>query len=151
MKISFQSEGNATKIECEHYETLKASVEKPKPCFDFYTQLTYGNEAAPNLSFSRECSHADKMSEKKQKQFVKSGIKMPRRTEQRARKKGEEFTRMGNDEFEALFRAYDWNNELQFRLLFTPLAQENILALMLTPEPYGDDFYFTKKEMLNFI
>ena len=149
--ISYDSEGNATEIECEHYETLKASVEKPKPCFDFYTQLTYGNEAAPNLSFSRECSHADKMSEKKRKQFVKSGIKMLLRTEQRASKKGEEFTRMGNDEFEALFRAYDRNNELQFRLLFTPLAQENMLALMLTPEPYGDDFYFTKKEMLNFI
>ncbi len=148
---SYDNEGNATEIECEHCETLRASVEKPKPYFDYYTQLTYGNEAAPNLSFSRECTHADKMSEKKRKQFVKKGIKTLRRTEQRASKRGEEFTKMGNDEFEAVFRAYDRDNELQFRLLFTPLAQENMLALMLTPEPYGDDFYFTKKEMLNFI
>ena len=96
-------------------------------------------------------THVDKMSEKQQKKFVKYEVKKLRRMEQQAAKRGSEFTSLGNDEFEAIFNAADRDNELQFRLLFTPLAQENMLDLMLTPEPYGDDFQFVKKRTLNFI
>ena len=37
---------------------------------------------------------------------------------------------MGHPEFEVLFGAQNRNNEVQFRLLFTPLARKQLLALM---------------------
>lgn len=40
-------------------------------------------------------------------------------------------TLLANDEFEVLFRALNRNNEVQFRLLFTPLAQQNMIDLLL--------------------
>lgn len=147
----YDSEGNEEEIEREHRETLRASVTKPMPVYEYFTQLTYGNEAAPDLSFYHKMTHAERMPEKKREKFVKSEIKKLRRMEQQAGKTGSDFTNMGNDEFEAIFNASDRDNELQFRLLFTPLAQENMMELMLSPEPYGDDFNFEKDRMLNSI
>ena len=45
---------------------------------------------------------------------------------------------------------FDRDNENQFRLLFTPLAQRNIVDLV-KDSPYGDDFYFIKQNKLNTI
>ena len=59
------------------------------------------------------------------------------------------FTALGNKQFEALFHAWDRDNEVQFRLLFTPLAQKNYLDLIKNKEPYGDDFSITKCKKLN--
>ena len=52
------------------------------------------------------------------------------------------FTEMGNAKFDALFGAVDRNNEVEFRVLFTPLAQKNMLDLLTDKNHYGDDFYF---------
>ena len=61
------------------------------------------------------------------------------------------FTPMGNDEFECLFNALDRDNDVEFRLLFTPLAQQNMVDLLEDPEPYGDDFNFYKRKKINVI
>lgn len=135
-----------------HTEVLTASVTKPKPYYDTRTYLVYGNDSAPDLSFSRKPSHAEKLSERQIDRHVKSGVRKIKRKQAKALKNAQSnFTEMGNEEFDVLFGALDRDNEVQFRLLFTPLAQKSLLELMKSSEGYGDDFYFTKKGCLNFI
>ncbi len=135
-----------------HTQTLTASVVKPKPDYTEQTRLIYGNEAAPDLVFSHEPTHAEKWSENKLEREVKSG----KREIQKIQKKeiaegGGTFTEMGNAEFDVIFNALDRNNEVQFRLLFTPLAQKNMLALMKDEKHFGDDFFFYKRKCLNYV
>ena len=61
------------------------------------------------------------------------------------------FTALANKEFESLFNALDRNNEAQFRLLFTPIAQQSMIDLLRSKEPFGDDFVFLKRNNLNYI
>ena len=62
------------------------------------------------------------------------------------------FTVMSNREFDSLFGALDRNHEVQFRLLFTPLAQQEMLNLLQDKEiGYGDDFEFVKRHMINLV
>ena len=56
---------------------------------------------------------------------------------------------MSNADFEVLFDALDRTNEVQFRTLFTPLAQTNMVSLLLSKEGYGDDFAFVKAKRTN--
>lgn len=135
-----------------HSETLYASVTKPKPFYSEQTRLIYGNEAAPDLTFSHTPSHAEKMSERELAGKVKSGArKIQRQQEKQLKQGGSSFIGMGNEEFDVLFGALDRNNEVQFRLLFTPLGQKNMLELMKDKDNFGDDFYFYKSNCLNFI
>lgn len=135
-----------------HSQTLVATVTKPKPVYSEQTRLIYGNEAAPDLIFSHKPSHAEKMNERELENAVKSGMKKIRKQQERSIEDGgASFTEMGNEEFDALFGALDRNNEVQFRLLFTPLAQKNMLDLMKDDYGYGDDFYFFKSRCLNYI
>ena len=48
-----------------------------------------------------------------------------------------------------LFDALDRTNEVQFRTLFTPLAQTNMVDLILSKAGYGDDFHFLKDKRTN--
>ena len=57
---------------------------------------------------------------------------------------------MANRAFEVLFHAVDRDHPIQFRLLFTPLAQEQTVKLLRDREiGYGDDFAFRKSRMMN--
>lgn len=143
------SEGNSH-VE-NHTQTLTASVDKPKPFYSEQTRLIYGNEAAPDLTFTHSPSHAEKLSEKELEKTVKSGEKSIQKLQAKALKDGGNFTEMGNSEFDVLFGALDRNNEVQFRLMFTPLAQKNMLTLMKSNTGYGDDFQFVKRGCLNYI
>ncbi|MCM1306509.1 MAG: hypothetical protein NC037_06705 [Bacteroides sp.] len=136
-----------------HSQTLVASVTKPKPVYSTQTRLIYGNEAAPDLTFSHSPSHAERMSEKELESKVKSGAKkIERKQNKQLDNDRSNFTGMGNEEFDVLFGALDRDNEVQFRLLFTPLAQRNMLSLMKDKETsFGDDFHFYKSKCLNYI
>ena len=141
------SEGN---VRTEHHsQTLTATITRPKPYYSEQTRLIYGNEAAPDLHFTHAPSHAENYSQKALESKVKSGVKKIRKQQQKSVQSG--FTEMGNAEFDVLFGALDRDNEVQFRLLFTPLAQKNILALMKDKETWGDDFTMVKSGPLNFI
>ena len=83
--------------------------------------------------------------------YVKRETKKLEEKEEKATKNGENFTVMANNEFDALFNGDDRDNEVEFRLLFTPLAQKNMLDLLKSKVPYGDDFYFYKHKKLNYI
>ena len=135
-----------------HSETLHATVRHPAPNYTAITQLVYGSEAAPHLRFSRTPVHAEKMNEKERARFIKNRIKKLDKEEVKDLGNiSENFTKMGDDEFDALFGAYDRNNEVEFRLLYTPLAIRNTLDLMKNPEPYGDDFSIFKKDMITIV
>lgn len=135
-------------------QTLTAHVTAPEPAYYIDTTLVYGNEAAPHLSFSRRpTGHAkddDKHLEKYVREFDK---KLDKEVAKDLDDKKSSFTRLHNEEFEALFNALDRDNEMEFRLLFTPLAQRNLITLMKDKDNvgYGDDFTFRKRKELNYI
>ncbi len=146
---SYDSKGNAYTV--NHSETLHAYVNHDAPFYGGETKLIYGNEAAPHLSFSRYPTNVSKMNSKELEKYVAKTIKEIDKKAEKAITNGGQFTRMGNDEFDAIFGGIDRNNEVEFRLLFTPLAQANELALLKSPIPFGDDFSFLKENMINVI
>lgn len=134
-----------------HSQVLTASVTKPKPYYFYSTRLVYFNEAAPKLIFSRDESGAYGKSEKEIERMVKKGSKELEKLTRDAIKEGKTFTTMNNADFDVLFGANDRNNEIEFRLLFTPLAQRNIVDLIKSQQPFGDDFKFYKDKCMNTI
>ncbi|MCR5079459.1 MAG: hypothetical protein K6B65_06065 [Bacilli bacterium] len=130
-------------------EVLTATSMHEAPFYETDTRLIYGNDAAPHLHFSRHPSGAHRMNEKEREKTVKAGVKKLDKMEEKAIKKGDSFMKMGNDEFEVFWGATDRDHETEYRLLFTPLAQRNIMELIESPEPYGDDFVFVKDGKIN--
>lgn len=130
-------------------QVLVGKYTAPEPNYYVSTTLLYGNEAAPNLNFSRHPSPANSMNENKIDDYVKKQDKSLDKYAQKNIDKG--FVRLQNPEFEALFGALDRDNNVEFRLLFTPLAQKNIVNLIRNKQPYGDDFSFRKNKCLNYI
>ena len=134
------------------HETLTASVTKPIPRYNERKMLIYGNDAAPNLSFSREPSGLAGNDE-----GFWNWIRKRRRLKElqdfsRNLDDDSNFTLMGNHEFETWFHAKDRDNEVEFRLLFTPIAQTQMLSLMKdTKVGYGDDFAFIKQRKINML
>lgn len=146
------SEGHTHTV--HHSDTLYASVQKPCPYYSELTRLIYGNESAPKLKFTHTPSHAERYSESELERYVKKQSKVLQKLSNKALTDDDpstNFTEMGNAEFDVLFGATDRNNEVEFRLLFTPLAQKNMLELMKSKQSYGDDFYFRKSRCLNYI
>ena len=134
-------------------QTLHASVTAPKPAYHYENWLIYGNDAAGTLSFSRTPSNVSGLNEKKIDKIVEKGEK---KLDDLVEKTLMDdlpgtYTKLGNVEFDVLFGAQDRDNEVEFRLLFTPLAQQSLLKLIKDKNPYGDDFIFKKKKNLNYI
>lgn len=130
-----------------HSETLVASVTAPYPEYFEKTRLIYGNTAAPDLIFYRKQSGlADSEGSLK--------FKMKRHS---LRKKSRDlsnadFAMMTNEEFEVVFDTSNRNNNQQYALLFTPLAQESMMNLLKDDKVgFGDDFDFGKQRMINVI
>lgn len=132
-------------------QTLHASVTKPKPFYHTETKLHYGAQAGPDLTFSRENRHLEDKSERAIDAMVRKGEKKLKEKQEQAMENSKQFTGMTNTEFDVLFDALDRNHEVQFRLLFTPLAQTNMVDLLLSETGYGDDFDFYKKRRMNTI
>ncbi len=143
--------GTATQ---HHTQTLTAYVDKPAAGYNNTTYLIYGNEAAPNLKFSRSPSGIDGMNENQINKMIKKDSK---KFDEKARKAltdndpNTNYVKFGNEEFESLFGGENRDNEVQFRLLFTPLAQQNLIKLIRNNKYYGDDWYFEKNKKINFI
>lgn len=133
-------------------QTLTASLDKPCPYYRDEELVVYCNDAAPKLSFTRSPSKASKMDEKEIEKFVRKNEDDLVRKTQKAIKKGENFQAMSNSEFELLFNALDRDNEIEYRLLFTPLAQREMLSVLKDRKiGYGDDFQFIKRKQVNYI
>lgn len=130
-----------------HSETLTACVTAPYPEYPEKTRLIYGNVAAPDLIFTRRQSGL----------AIKGGSLSYKLSLKRLRKKarnltGADFAMMTNEEFETVFNTSDRNNNQQYALLFTPLAQESMMKLLQDQSVgYGDDFDFGKLKKINII
>lgn len=147
------SDGNGGTRRETRTATITASVTKPCEFYKENTFLVYGNDAASKLSFSRVPSGTLGKDEKDIAKMVEKGAKSIQKRADKAITSGgkDNYTPLGNKEFEYLFGAFDRDNEMEFRLLFTPLAQKNLTSLIKSQAPFGDDFYFTKFKCLNFI
>lgn len=130
-------------------QTLHATVVKPKPYYNTQVVLNYCSQGAPDLSFSRDASHLEQKSEREIEKLVKRGEKKLKKKTDKAIKENKDFMSMSNSDFEVLFDALDRTDEVQFRTLFTPLAQTNMVALILSKLGYGDDFNFIKSKRTN--
>lgn len=132
-------------------ETLHASVTKPMPFYTGQVVLNYCAQGGPELCFSRDASHLEQKSDKQIERYVKKGEKRIKKLTDKAIADNRDFTGMANSDFEVLFDALDRNDEVQFRTLFTPLAQTNMVKLLLSKVGFGDDFHFIKRKRTNLI
>jgi hypothetical protein len=134
------------------HQTLHASVDAAFPEYGNRTFVIYGNEAASDLSFSRSPSDLSKLEDGLISNWKKRRAVKQLEVKSREIGKNKGFTVMSNREFDALFGATDRDHEVQFRLLFTPLAQQEMLNLLKDKEVgYGDDFEFEKTRMINIV
>ena len=132
------------------HETLHAYVTKPIPVYKEQKILVYGNDAAPNLSFSRQPSGLTGKDGELWSSIRKKWRLSRLKAYSRNLDDDSNFTLMNNHEFETWFHAKDRDNEVEFRLLFTPVAQTQMLNLMKdTKVGYGDDFTFVKLKKIN--
>ena len=133
-------------------QTLHASVTKPAPKYARAKFIVYGNEAAPTLTFSRAPSALSNsgggmIDSWRMKRTVNKLEKLSRNLDDNSG-----YTIMANREFAALFHATDRSDEVQYRLLFTPLAQQQMVALLRDKTVgFGDDFTFVKSRKVNIV
>ena len=142
--------GSDGKMHTRHRsETLHATVTEPKPFYSTQVVLNFGAQGAPDLCFSRDATHLEQKSERELERYVKKGEKRLKKKTDQALKNNDDFMSMSNTDFEVLFDALDRTDEVQFRTLFTPLAQTNMVDLLLSKTGYGDDFHFIKRKRMN--
>ena len=145
-----ERDSNGKSYTAHHSQTLVATVEKPIPVFDRRALALYRSDAAPHLSFSRAPSDLSGREDSFLTRFKKR--RAVKKLEAFSRNLDDEygFTMMENTEFETLFHATDRSDEVEFRLLFTPFAQEQMTRLLNDKEiGCGDDFSFIKRQTLS--
>ena len=131
----------------KHSQTLKASYTAPYPEYYEKTRLIYANTAAPDLMFYRKKSNL--AGKDKSLSFKWKEYKLRKKSRSL---KDSDYAMMTNEAFEVAFDTSNRNNNHQLALLFTPLAQENMLTLLKDEEiGFGDDFDFGKDKMINTI
>lgn len=130
-------------------QTLHATVVKPKPFYSTQVYLDYGAQGAPELLFDRVDTHLENMNDKQIERYINKGEKKLKKMTDKAISQNKDFMSMSNSDFEVLFGALNRTNEVQFRTLFTPLAQTNMVSLILSKENFGDDFRFLKRKRMN--
>ncbi len=130
-------------------QTLHATVTKPKPFYNTQVLLNYCAQGGPELSFTRDATNLHLKNDRQIDRYVKRGEKKLKKKTDKAIQNNQDFTSMSNTDFEVLFDALDRNDEIQFRTLFTPLAQTNMVDLLLSETGYGDDFNFIKQNRTN--
>lgn len=148
---TYSRDSNGRSYPVTHTQTLTASTVHPAPKFGKVTQLIYGNAAAPHLSFSRSPQKSSGLDEDARRKECDKMAKKLGKMAEKSIGTSKPFTPLANEEFETLFHALDRDHDVEFRVLFTPLAQQNMIELLTDPRPYGDDFYFLKSHKINVI
>ena len=134
-------------------ETLVATVTKPLPIHERAKFLIFGNPAAPDLSFSRDPSPLSGR-DPSERATRRAMEKEEARLEALARKMdpANPFTMMANHDFEVLVHATNRSHPVQFRLLYTPLAQQQTVTLLRDrAQGWGDDFSLRKEKMVSIV
>ena len=150
--LDWETDGKGRRRLVRRTQTLHASVSKPIPVYGEEKVLVYGNEAAPALSFSREPSGLTGVEHGLAGRFKAWRRLRKLRKFSRNLDDDSEFTLMANEEFETWFNTMNRDNEVEYRVLFTPVAQRQIMELLRDTEVgFGDDFHFKKSRKLNFL
>ena len=131
-------------------QVLTASIKRPAPAYTTDCYVEYYNPACNNLRFKREPLNIKIKNEKALAKLGKAKEKELNKKAELALEQGKNFMPLADTEFEAVFNALNRNNEREFRMMFTPLAIQNIKSLFIN-SPYGDDFYFLKIKDQNII
>ncbi len=143
------SKGN--RVSVTRSQTLTASYTAPFPCFSKQTYVIYGNDAAPNLSFDRESSDLATSQGIFARMRFNSKLKELRKFSQDLTDDSD-YTLLNNEKFEVYFETKNRDNEVEYRLLFTPLAQVQMLELLTdTVNGFGGNFAFHKRKKINLI
>jgi len=130
-----------------HTETLRAHYDAPFPEYFTDAKLIYANTAAPDLIFHRRQSELATKTKSLKYKLTRHELRNKAKD-----LKNSDFAMMTNEDFEVAFDTRDRNNNQQFALLFTALAQENILELLADQSiGFGDDFDFIKNKMINIV
>ena len=130
-----------------HSQTLIATVTAPYPEYYEKTRLIYGNTAAPDLKFYRQQSGMANREGSLSYKWKRHKLRNKARDLDNS-----DFAMLTNEEFEVAFDTSNRNNNQQYAMLFTPLAQSSMLKLLRDQEVgYGDDFDFVKNCMINTI
>ena len=130
-----------------HSQTLRAELEAPYPKYYEKTRLIYGNTAAPDLKFYRQQSGMANREGSLSYKWKRRKLRNKARDLDNS-----DFAMLTNEEFEVAFDTSNRNNNQQYAMLFTPLAQSSMLKLLRDQEVgYGDDFDFGKNCMINTI
>ena len=130
-----------------HSQTLIATVTAPYPEYYEKTRLIYGNTAAPDLKFYRQQSGMANREGSLSYKWKRRKLRNKARDLDNS-----DFAMLTNEEFEVAFDTSNRNNNQQYAMLFTPLAQSSMLKLLRDQEVgYGDDFDFGKNCMINTI
>lgn len=130
-----------------HSETLIATVTAPYPEYYEKTRLIYGNTAAPDLKFYRQQSGMANREGSLSYKWKRRKLRNKARDLDNS-----DFAMLTNEEFEVAFDTSNRNNNQQYAMIFTPLAQSSMLKLLRDQEVgYGDDFDFGKNCMINTI
>lgn len=141
--------GEKTEEVVIHNQTLRAMTWHEQPDYDTHVETIFSSPIAEELCFSREPFGVKKMSDKKVTRKIKSTYKKYKKKEIKNINIEKSLTLLENEDFEGLFGAFDRDNEMQYRELFTPLAQQNIVKLIRNREYEGDEFSFAKNGNLN--
>lgn len=134
-----------------HSQTLHASSVHPAPCFTDHGYVCFGCDEVEELSFSRGPAGVSELSDKKIDKFVKKKIKELEKMAEKSFKGDHQLILMNNEKFEALFGAIDRNDETKFRMLFTPLAQQNMCDSILDKDHLGDEFAMNKNGKITLV
>lgn len=125
-------------------QILSATVTKPAPDFTKHRNFFFGHDSAPRLSFSRTPSSLSGGEGFWHGLSKKYQLRKLRKFEQNLTDESQ-YTMVANHDFEVLFRSENRDNEVEFRLLYTPLAQQYMVKLLNDKEAgYGDDFAYFK-------
>ena len=128
-------------------QTLTAHVTRPKPYYSVDTSLTYYTDVGGKLSFMRAPAGLVGKTPKQMEKIANKKDKEQTKKAARALKEGAAYTKITNSKFEAYINAEGRDNELEYRFLFTPLAQENYCYNFSKQ----DDIYYTKLKCANII
>ena len=150
LTVSWEEYGSDGETLISRSETLHASVQHEAPYYTVDSAFFFGNDAAPNLHFSR-FPQGISAEGKARERALKKGEREIEKLGRRAVAQGGQFTQLANSEFEVCFHALNRDDEVAFRLLYTPLAQQNTIALMKAPHPFGDYFRMEKRGRVNVI
>lgn len=124
-----------------YYETISASLTMPYPMYDSHFGTLFFTDTAPNLDFDRVPFKSNNGIDG----YVYSAVKKLNKKE-----KKEGITYLADKEFEALFNALERNNDIEFRMMFTPYVIKNMKELIRSQEGPGNNFeYFKRGKMSN--